>query len=341
MMGATMDLSLQVVATGTATTEVGKARAAGAPPMGALLVTVLLVMGHRLAVHKDKALAVIILGILGQTLALVVVLDLEMAPAPTQAPARVQAVALLTALRTGLLTVEAQDLGQVQEVEVDPETNRIQGLIRQQAMVQVLDLREVMGPDQMVETVTATALDLSPALAHHQAMVQMAVETVHQHRVNQHLRPDHKVISQVVVIPMPTIPPIVVIQGQMADRPLVHKLEPAQAKLEAKEMALEVLVLEAATGPAVGRNQHPLRIKLVARREVVQAATAALTRATLCQMMAQKQHRERLYPVALHLQDQVDQELQDQQARHYQLLFYPTGHQLSTLALTQREHLED
>ena len=316
--GPMMDLPLQVVATGTATTQAGKDRAAEIPRMGPLLTTALLAMGHRLAVHKDKALVVMVQGILAQDLALVVVLDLEMAPA------QVPAVALLAAQ----MTVEAQDLGRVQEAEMVRETGQIQDQIHPQAVVQVLD--------QMVEMVTVMDLDPGPTLAHHQAMVQMAVEMVHQQHVNQHLRPDHRVMFLVVVILIPTIPLVLLIQGQMADRPRVHKLEPVQAKLVAKEVDLEVMDLEATTGPAVGRNQRPLRIRLGVQREVVQVATATLPRATLCPMAAQRQHRELLYPAVLRHQDQVDRELRAQQARHRQPPSYLMGHQLSILAQAQQ-----
>lgn len=182
IMGPMMDLPLQVVATGTATTQAGKDRTAEIPRMGRLLTTALLAMGHRLAVHKDKALVVMVQGILAQDLALVVVLDLEMAPA--QAQAQVPAVALLAAQ----MTVEAQVLGRVQEAEMARATDQIQdqNQIHPQAVVQVLDLREVVVQDQMVEMVTVMALDPGPTLAHHQAMVQMAVEMVHQQHVNQH-----------------------------------------------------------------------------------------------------------------------------------------------------------
>jgi hypothetical protein len=358
IMGPMMDLPLQVVATGTATTQAGKDRTAEIPRMGPLLTTALLAMGHRLAVHKDKALVVMVQGILAQDLALVVVLDLEMAPA--QAQAQVPAVALLAAQ----MTVEAQVLGRVQEAEMARATDQIQDQIHPQAVVQVLDLREVVVQDQMVEMATVMALDPGPTLAHHHAMVQMAVEMVHQQHVNQHLRPDHRVMFLVVVILIPTIPLVLLIQSQMADRPRVHKLEPVQAKLVAKEMDLEVMDLEATTGLAVGRNQRPLRIRLGVQREVVQVAMATLPRATLCPMAAQRQHRELLYPAVLRLQGQVDRELRAQQARHRQppsylmghqlsilaqaqqtrhcqLPSYPMGHQLSILAQVQRGHLED
>src|SRR6478736_4229303 len=62
IMGPMMDLPLQVVATGTATTQAGKDRAAEIPRMGPLPTTALLAMGHRLAVHKDKALMVMVQG---------------------------------------------------------------------------------------------------------------------------------------------------------------------------------------------------------------------------------------------------------------------------------------
>lgn len=72
----------------------------------------------------------------------------------------------------------------------------------------------------------------------------------------------------------------------MADRLLVHKPGSVQAKLEAKEMALEVTDLEATMGPPIGRNQPPPRIRLGVQREVVQAAAATLLRANPCLMVA-------------------------------------------------------
>lgn len=273
IMEAMMDLPLQVVATGTVTAQAGKDRAAEVPLMGTLLATAPLTVVHRLAVHKDKALEVMIQEILAQDLALAAALTLEMAPGPGQAPV----VALLAAQ----MTVGVQNLERVQETEMARATDPIRDQIHPQTVVQDLDLRGVMDQDRMVEMATVVAPDQNPALSHHRTMVQMAVAQIRQQHVNQHLRPDPRATFLVVVILIPTIPLVLLIQDQMADRPLVHKPGSVQAKLEAKEMALE-----ATMGPPVGRNQPPPRIRLGVQREVVQAAAATLLRANPCLMVA-------------------------------------------------------
>jgi hypothetical protein len=326
IMESMMDLPPQVVMTGMVITQVRKARAAEVLLMGPLQATALPMMGHRLAVHKDKALVVMTPKVI-----------------LTQDPVLAQDLAPAMGLLVAQMTVEALDLARTQEAELARATDQIQDRIHPQAMVQELDLREAVVQDQMVEMATAMAQNPAQVLVHHQAMDQTAVEMDRRQHANQHLRLDHKAMFLVVVaILMQTIPPLVLlIQDQMADRPRAHKLEPVQAKVAAKEVALEAMDLEATTDQAVAHNQRLRPTRLEVQREVVQAVMATLCRVTLCPMVAQKQHRALLYLAALHLQERADRELQVQQARHRQLLSYLMGHQLSTPAQTQQMRLED